>query len=215
MELYEAIRTRRDIRRFQKGAALPDAALRRILEAAHHAPSVGFSQPWRFLLIRDPQTRTAVRALFEDANREARRAYEGERQALYDSLKLEGITESALNLCGALRPARRGARCSARSRAPHMTVAEHLPGDPEPVARGARRGHRGRMGQHRRSRGAACGCSRSPTSVDHRWLFLRRRAGIVGRSSRCSSAWVGRTRRSLDASDPRGDGCSEASRARG
>ncbi len=98
MDVYEAIASRRDVRRFRSDP-LADDVLERILEAAHQAPSVGFSQPWRFLLIRSETTRRAVRALFDEANAAAREQYTGERQALYDSFKLEGILEAPLNLC--------------------------------------------------------------------------------------------------------------------
>lgn len=98
MSVYEAIMTRRDVRKFRSDP-IPDEVLDRILSAAHHAPSVGYSQPWRFLKIRSLETRRKVRELFDAANAEAREAYEGERQRLYDSFKLEGILESPLNLC--------------------------------------------------------------------------------------------------------------------
>lgn len=96
--LYRAIRERRDIRRFRSDA-LAAATLARILEAAHHAPSVGFMQPWNFLLIQEPATRRRVHAAFCRANAEARERFSGERQQQYASLKLEGILESALNIC--------------------------------------------------------------------------------------------------------------------
>lgn len=98
MDLYDAIHTRRDVRQFRSGN-VPDDVLAHILDAAHHAGSVGFMQPWNFIVIRDMQTRTRVRALFDEANAAAARRYEGQRRELYDSLKLEGIVESALNLC--------------------------------------------------------------------------------------------------------------------
>jgi 5,6-dimethylbenzimidazole synthase len=96
--LYRAIRERRDIRRFRPDP-LPAATVARILEAAHHAPSVGFMQPWDFILIRDAKIRGLVHAAFRRANAEARERFTGERQQQYTALKLEGILESALNLC--------------------------------------------------------------------------------------------------------------------
>jgi 5,6-dimethylbenzimidazole synthase len=98
MDVYEAIFTRRDVRRFRPDA-VDDAVLRRILDAAHHAGSVGFMQPWNFIIIRDPDTRRRVKQLFERENARAAENYQGTRRELYDSLKLEGIVESALNLC--------------------------------------------------------------------------------------------------------------------
>lgn len=96
--LYRAIFERRDIRRFRP-EPLPAATLARILQAAHHAPSVGFMQPWDFVLIRDPALREQIHAAFTRASAEAVQCFDGERQALYTSLKLEGIRESPLNIC--------------------------------------------------------------------------------------------------------------------
>jgi 5,6-dimethylbenzimidazole synthase len=96
--LYRAIFERRDIRRFRPDP-LPAPALARILEAAHHAPSVGFMQPWDFVLIRDHELRQQVHAAFHRANAEALERFEGQRRQLYASLKLEGILEAPLNVC--------------------------------------------------------------------------------------------------------------------
>jgi 5,6-dimethylbenzimidazole synthase len=98
MNIYEAIYSRRDIRRFRPGPVSDDVLLR-ILDAAHHAGSVGFMQPWNFIVIRDPELRRQVKAVFEVENSRASENYSGERRELYRSLKLEGILESALNLC--------------------------------------------------------------------------------------------------------------------
>jgi len=96
--LYRAIYERRDMRRFRP-EPIPPATLARILEAAHRAPSVGFMQPWNFILIRDRGVRDRVHAAFCRANDEALERFKGERQRLYASLKLEGILESPLNIC--------------------------------------------------------------------------------------------------------------------
>lgn len=96
--LYRAIGERRDIRRFRSDP-LPAAVLARILEAAHHAPSVGFMQPWDFVLIRSATIREQVHAAFCRANAGALEQFEGQRRPQYAALKLEGILESALNIC--------------------------------------------------------------------------------------------------------------------
>jgi 5,6-dimethylbenzimidazole synthase len=98
MDLYEAIFARRDIRKFVP-KPLPQDALQRILEAAHHAGSVGFMQPWDFILVRDLVLRHKVKQVFEEQNRLAAAAFSGERKTLYESLKLEGILEAPLNIC--------------------------------------------------------------------------------------------------------------------
>ncbi len=98
MKLYEAIYSRRDIRRF-RADPLADDVIFRILDAAHHAGSVGFMQPWDFILIRERETRIRVKAMFERENARGAENYGGERRALYESLKLEGILEAPLNIC--------------------------------------------------------------------------------------------------------------------
>ena len=97
--LYRAIRERRDVRaQFLPEPVAPEV-LARLLQAAHHAPSVGFMQPWDFIVIDSPAVKQAVKALFEQENDRAAENYTGARAALYRRLKLEGIVESPLNLC--------------------------------------------------------------------------------------------------------------------
>src|SRR5262245_4466010 len=96
--LYRAIFERRDVRRFRPDP-IPSETLNRILEAAHHAPSVGFMQPWNFVLIQERGVRERVHAAFLRANDEAKQMFDGERGRLYSSLKLEGILEAPLNVC--------------------------------------------------------------------------------------------------------------------
>ncbi|MBY0527512.1 MAG: 5,6-dimethylbenzimidazole synthase [Gemmataceae bacterium] len=96
--VYRVIRARRDVRQFRSDP-VPDAVLGRILDAAHAAPSVGFMQPWNFILIRSLETRRLVRALFEERNRQELEAVPDDaRKELYGSFKLEGILESPLNV---------------------------------------------------------------------------------------------------------------------
>ena len=96
--VYRAIAERRDVRRFRPGD-VPDEVVQRLLRAAAHAPSVGYMQPWNFLVIRDAQVRRQVHEAFLRANAAARPLFPPERQDHYAALKLEGILESALNLC--------------------------------------------------------------------------------------------------------------------
>jgi 5,6-dimethylbenzimidazole synthase len=97
--LYRAIRERRDVRsQFLPDPIAPDI-LARLLHAAHHAPSVGFMQPWDFLVIDSIEIKRAVKSLYERANAEAANNYSGERAAQYRRLKLEGIVDSPINLC--------------------------------------------------------------------------------------------------------------------
>jgi 5,6-dimethylbenzimidazole synthase len=96
--LYAIMRSRRDVRQF-RSTPIPPAVLRRVLEMAHLAPSVGFMQPWNFLLITSLAIREQVKALFEVTNaREQTRIENVERKALYATMKLEGILEAPLNI---------------------------------------------------------------------------------------------------------------------
>ena len=97
--VYKAIMLRRDIRRQFESTPIPRDVLVRILSAAHHAGSVGFMQPWDFIVVENPETRQRVRDSFLLERDRSAQFYEGERKELYLSLKLEGIMESALNLC--------------------------------------------------------------------------------------------------------------------
>lgn len=96
--IFRVIRSRRDIRHFQP-KAIPAAVLQRILEMAHFAPSVGFMQPWNFIVIASLETRQQIRALFNQHNAAERGKIDNcERQQLYSDLKLEGILEAPLNI---------------------------------------------------------------------------------------------------------------------
>jgi 5,6-dimethylbenzimidazole synthase len=97
--VYRAIYERRDVRGHFLPDPVPDEVLGRVLDAAHHAPSVGFMQPWDFLVIRDPAMRQQVYRNFECASKSAAEAYQGEQRKLYDGLKLAGILDAPVNLC--------------------------------------------------------------------------------------------------------------------
>ncbi|MCL7928846.1 5,6-dimethylbenzimidazole synthase [Halomonas llamarensis] len=97
--LYRAIYERRDVRSQFLPDRTPPDVLARLLEAAHHAPSVGFMQPWDFIVIESCEVRETVLSMFEQENQKAAGRFEGERQERYRSLKLQGIMESPLNLC--------------------------------------------------------------------------------------------------------------------
>jgi len=97
--LYRAIHERRDVRsQFLPDPIAPDV-LARLLQAAHHAPSVGFMQPWDFIVIDSIDVKRAVKTLYDDANADAASNYSDERAAQYRRLKLEGIIDSPINLC--------------------------------------------------------------------------------------------------------------------
>ncbi len=88
---------RRDVRHFRRDP-LPEGCIERLLELACLAPSVGLSEPWRFVLVEDAERRMAVRGNFLAANAEAFATYEGERAAIYTRLKLEGLDAAPVHL---------------------------------------------------------------------------------------------------------------------
>lgn len=97
--VYRAIFTRRDVRDQFLPKPVPNDVLERLLTAAHHAPSVGFIQPWNFIAIRKAETRQQIWQAFERANAEAAEMFDGEQKSKYQSLKLEGIRKAPLNIC--------------------------------------------------------------------------------------------------------------------
>jgi len=97
--VYQAIFSRRDVRGQFLPTPVPDAVLSRILTAAHHAPSVGFMQPWNFLVVQSPQVKRRVYDAFATAHAQAADLFEGEKRSTYQSLKLEGIVESPIGIC--------------------------------------------------------------------------------------------------------------------
>lgn len=97
--LYQVIFSRRDVRSQFLPDPVPDEVLSRLLYAAHHAPSVGYMQPWNFLMIKSDDVKQRMHAAFTEANEEAKDMFEGERRQLYSSLKLQGILESPVNIC--------------------------------------------------------------------------------------------------------------------
>jgi 5,6-dimethylbenzimidazole synthase len=97
MNVYDAIYGRRDVRHFRPDP-VPDDVLVRLLRAAHHAGSVGYMQPWNFLIIRSHGVRGQIHEVFARENRRAGEMFDGERATLYRSLKLQGILDAPLNL---------------------------------------------------------------------------------------------------------------------
>lgn len=102
--IYRVIAARRDVRHFVSGE-IDAAVLTRLLQAAHHAPSVGFMQPWRFIRVVSPDVRQAVVELVEE-ERIATAAELGERGAEFMRLKVEGIRECSEVLVVALMDGR-------------------------------------------------------------------------------------------------------------
>ena len=103
--VYQAIVKRRDMRHYLPDP-IPREILARILGAAHHAASVGFMQPWNFILVEDRTVREQIHAHVEVERLRAADKFEGERKAKYLSLKLHGILDAPLNICITCDPTR-------------------------------------------------------------------------------------------------------------
>ncbi|QQO21207.1 5,6-dimethylbenzimidazole synthase [Bradyrhizobium diazoefficiens] len=91
--LRELFVWRRDVRQFRIDA-LPVGALERLIEIACLSPSVGLSQPWRFVIVDDAARRRAVADDFRACNADALNCYSGERAARYATLKLSGLEQA-------------------------------------------------------------------------------------------------------------------------
>ncbi|HEX7141708.1 MAG TPA: 5,6-dimethylbenzimidazole synthase [Nitrososphaeraceae archaeon] len=98
---YKVLFSRRDVRSHFIKKNIPLSTLLRIINAAHHAPSVGYSQPWNFILVKEEKTRKKIKDSFLKEHERAIKLLEDNKikQNKYKSLKLEGILESNINLC--------------------------------------------------------------------------------------------------------------------
>ncbi|MGN9916217.1 5,6-dimethylbenzimidazole synthase [Micromonospora palomenae] len=108
MDLYTAIHRRRDVRAQFTGAPVPDDTLHRVLDAAHAAPSVGYSQPWDFVLVRD----AGLRRRFHEHVRTERDTFAAtlsdEPAARFARIKIDGVLESSLSIVVTYDPSRGG-----------------------------------------------------------------------------------------------------------
>jgi len=115
---YKAIYSRRDVRSHFISKPIEDNILSKILHAAHHAPSVGFSQPWNFILIKDIETKKKIKESFEEEKNRSSQLVEEPKRSKYLSFKLEGILESPVNLCVTYDPTKFGPFVIGRSSIP-------------------------------------------------------------------------------------------------
>ena len=105
---YKAIYSRRDVRSNFTSEQIDDQVLMRILKAGHHAPSVGFSQPWNFILVKNIETRKKIKESFENEKTRSSKLIKDPRRSKYLSYKLEGILESSINVCVTYDPTKSG-----------------------------------------------------------------------------------------------------------
>ncbi|MBH0775754.1 5,6-dimethylbenzimidazole synthase [Nocardia bovistercoris] len=119
MSVYEAIRIRRDVRAEFTGDLVDEATLWRILDAAHRAPSVGNSQPWDFVVVRDRSRLDRFAAHVAEQRVAFRDALPPDRAEIFDPIKIEGITESGTGVVVTYDDTRGGPQILGRA-----TVAE-------------------------------------------------------------------------------------------
>jgi len=96
--LYDVIERRRDVRAEFSGEPLDPDVLGRVLAAAHAAPSVGHSQPWDFVLVRDPATRTRFQEHVADERATYAAGLAPDRRRIFERIKVEGVLESGLGV---------------------------------------------------------------------------------------------------------------------
>jgi len=97
--LYKVIFSRRDVRKDFIEKPIPEDVLERILMAGHHAPSVGFMQPWDFILVTEEDTKATLKKGYETASTESAQQFSDDKKEEYQKFKLEGILEAPLGIC--------------------------------------------------------------------------------------------------------------------
>ena len=120
--LYKVLFARRDVRENFLPDPVPDDVLERILRAGHHAPSVGFMQPWDFVLVTNKKTRQAIKDGYAVAREESARQFSPEKREQYLSFKLEGILEAPLGICVTCDRERNGPTVIGRTIKPEMDL---------------------------------------------------------------------------------------------
>ncbi len=120
--VYRAIEERRDVRRDFLPDAIPSDVLERVLTAAHRAPSVGFSQPWDFIVIADAGRRARIKALAERSRQEFADALPAGRARTFDRLKTEAILQTPVNIVITCDPTRGGRHTLGRHAQPQTAA---------------------------------------------------------------------------------------------
>lgn len=106
--IYDVINRRRDVRGQFTGCEVAPDVLHRVLAAAHAAPSVGLTQPWDFIVVRDQALRSAFRSHVMDERAVFAASLDGSRADTFSRIKIEGILESSLGIVVTYDPERGG-----------------------------------------------------------------------------------------------------------
>ncbi|WCK54870.1 5,6-dimethylbenzimidazole synthase [Aneurinibacillus sp. Ricciae_BoGa-3] len=119
--VYKAIYNRRDIRSFLP-YAIPEETINKILDAAHHAPSVGFMQPWNFIVISSTEIKERLAWAADKERRALAIHYEGEKESKFLRLKVEGLKEAPITFCVTCDPSRGGSHVLGRNSIPETDI---------------------------------------------------------------------------------------------
>jgi 5,6-dimethylbenzimidazole synthase len=119
--VYKVIYARRDIRSFLPNP-IPEEVVTNLLDAAHHAPSVGFMQPWNFILVTSEELKNRLAWAADKERRALAIHYEGERQDQFLSLKIEGLKQAPLTICITCDPTRGGSHVLGRNSIPETDM---------------------------------------------------------------------------------------------
>lgn len=119
--VYKAIYNRRDIRSFLS-TPIPDETITKILDAAHHAPSVGFMQPWNFIIVSSDSVKEKLAWAADKERRALAIHYDGEKETNFLSLKIEGLKEAPITICVTCDPTRGGSHVLGRNSIPETDM---------------------------------------------------------------------------------------------
>ena len=121
-DFYKVLYGRRDVRSEFLPDPVADDVLERILRAAHHAPSVGFSQPWNFIVLHDQLVKQSIHDLHQQANADAAEMFTDKRQNDYRQFKLAGILDAPINICITCDRERGGSVVLGKTHQPEMDI---------------------------------------------------------------------------------------------
>lgn len=119
--VYNVIYKRRDVRSFLPDPVSPEI-IDRVLQAAHHAPSIGFMQPWSFIIVSSIELKERPAWAAEKERKALAIHYEEEGAAHFLSLKVEGIKQAPLTICVTCDPTRGGSHVLGRNSIPETDI---------------------------------------------------------------------------------------------
>ncbi|WP_281887386.1 5,6-dimethylbenzimidazole synthase [Paenibacillus sp. YYML68] len=118
---YKIMAKRRDVRTF-KSDPIPHETIMKLLEAGHQGPSVGFMQPWSFIIVTSPKVKEELAWAADKERRALAIHYEGERQDHFLSLKVEGLKQAPVTICVTCDPTRGGSHVLGRNSIPETDL---------------------------------------------------------------------------------------------